>query len=146
MDGFVSGSPDESIALAKSAVAKALEMDEELAEAHGILGLIRFAFDFDWAGAEQELLKALELCPSHAQIHDYYGWLCYSLERYDDALREVRRAQELDPMVTESDVAGLCCELAGTKRPWMKRGEWSWMEPMSPRRHSTAKKSTSAGP
>ena len=97
--------PTESIALAKSAVAKALEIDEELAEAHGILGLIRFAFDFDWAGAEQELLKALELCPSHAQIHDYYGWLCYSLERYDDALREVRRARELDPIIIQSDVA-----------------------------------------
>ncbi|HUN85960.1 MAG TPA: winged helix-turn-helix domain-containing protein [Terracidiphilus sp.] len=105
MDGFVGGSPDESIALAKLAVAKALEMDEELAEAHGILGLIRFAFDFDWAGAEQELRKALELCPGNAQIHDYYGWLCFSQERYDDALREVRRARDLDPIIIHSDVA-----------------------------------------
>ena len=58
-------------------MAKALEIDGELAEAHGVLGLILFVFDFDWAGAEQELLKAIELCPGNAQIHDYYGWLCF---------------------------------------------------------------------
>ena len=45
--------------LAKAAVARALEIDEALAEAHGILGLIRFVFDFDWVGAERELLKAI---------------------------------------------------------------------------------------
>jgi TolB-like protein/Flp pilus assembly protein TadD len=105
IDGFAGGSPHESIKLAKAAVAKALEIDEELAEAHGVLGLMLFVFDFDWAGAERELLKAIELYPGNAQIHDYYGWLCFSQERYDDALRAVRRARELDPIIIHSDIA-----------------------------------------
>jgi hypothetical protein len=87
IEGFVGSSPEESIMQAKAAVGRALEIDQELAEAHGILGLIRFVFDFDWAGAEREFLKAIELCPGSAEVHDHYSWLCASLERYDDAMR-----------------------------------------------------------
>ena len=91
--------------MARAAAVRALELDEELAEAHGISGLIRFAFDFDWPGAEREFLKVIELCPNSAEVHDHYSWLCASLGRYDDALREVRRARELDPLMIQSDVA-----------------------------------------
>jgi len=98
-------SPGERIRLAKAAAARALELDDQLAEAHGISGLIRFVFDFDWQGAERAFLKAIELSPGSAEAHDHYSWLCGSLERYDDALREVRRARELDPVLTQTDVA-----------------------------------------
>jgi eukaryotic-like serine/threonine-protein kinase len=104
VQGTVGSSPEEAVRRAKEAAARALELDDELAEAHGITGLIRFAFDFDWAGAERELLKAIELSPGSADVHDHYGWLLSSRERYDDALREVRRARELDPLLIQSDV------------------------------------------
>ncbi len=105
IQGFVSGSPEPTISLARTAAARALEIDDELAEAHGISGFIRFVFDFDWAGAEREFRRAIELSPGSAEVRLHYSWLCGSLERYDDALREVRCARELDPIMVESDVA-----------------------------------------
>jgi eukaryotic-like serine/threonine-protein kinase len=105
VQGFAGSSSDELIRLAKAAAARAMEIDGELAEAHGITGLIHFVFDFDWPGAEREFLKAIELCPGSAEVHDHYGWLFASLEQYDDALRQVRRARELDPLMIQSDVA-----------------------------------------
>jgi serine/threonine-protein kinase len=103
--GCADKTPEETIRLAKDAANRALKMDDESAEAHGISGLIRFVFDFDWSGAEREFLRALELSPGSAEVHDHYGWLCASLERYDDAVREVRRARSLDPILIQSDVA-----------------------------------------
>lgn len=105
IDGFVDGSPDETIRLAKDAAAKAREIDEELAEAHCMAGLIRFVFEFDWADAEREFQRAIELSPGSAGTHVYYGWLCTSLERYDDALREYRIGRDLDPIVVQSGIA-----------------------------------------
>jgi len=105
ISGAIGKSPEESIRLAKQAVARALELDDELGEAHGISALIRFVFDFDWQGAEDAFRQAIELAPGNAEIHDHYSWLCNSVGRFDDALREVRRANELDPLLAQSDVA-----------------------------------------
>ncbi len=92
-------------ARAREAAARALELDPHLAEAHGALALIRFAWDFDWAGAEAEFKLALELSPGSADTYDHYGWLCWALERHDEALALVRKAKELDPLAHRSDVA-----------------------------------------
>ena len=105
ISGFAGSTPEETIRNAKAAAARALEIDDQLAEAHGISGFVRFVFDFDWPGAERELLSAIELSPGNAEAHGHYSWLCTSLERYDDALREVRRARELDPILIQTDVA-----------------------------------------
>ncbi|HMK31280.1 MAG TPA: protein kinase [Terriglobales bacterium] len=105
IQGYAGNAHQETIRRAKQAAARALELDDELAEAHGISGLIRFVFDYDWAGAEREFLRALDLSPSSAQVHDHYSWLCASQERYEDAVRQVRLAQELDPGLIQSDVA-----------------------------------------
>jgi TolB-like protein/Flp pilus assembly protein TadD len=102
--GGAGESPEETIALAKKAATHALEIDQELGEAHSISALIQFAFDFDWAGAERSFLRALELSPGSAQAHQHYGWLCSSLGRHDDALRQLRRARELDPLLIPTDV------------------------------------------
>jgi TolB-like protein/Flp pilus assembly protein TadD len=102
--GSVGKSPEETIVLAKKAATRALEIDEELGEAHGISALIQFAFDFDWAGAERSFLRAIELTPGSAKAHQHYGWLCSSLGRHDDALRQLRRAHELDPLLIPTDV------------------------------------------
>ncbi len=61
--------------------------------------------DFDWVGAEAEFKLALELSPGAADIYDHYGWLCGALERYEEALVLVQRAQELDPLTHRADVA-----------------------------------------
>ena len=102
--GGVGESPEEAILLAKKAATLALEIDEDLGEAHSISALIQFAFEFDWAGAERSFLRAIELSPGSAEAHEHYGWLCSALERYDDALRELRHARELDPLLVQTDV------------------------------------------
>jgi serine/threonine protein kinase/tetratricopeptide (TPR) repeat protein len=97
--------PDEAYHKAMAAVTTALALDAELGEAHAVLALLRMVHDFDWAGAEAEFKLALELSPGAADIYDHYGWLCGALERYDEALALVRRAQELDPLTHRTDVA-----------------------------------------
>jgi serine/threonine protein kinase/tetratricopeptide (TPR) repeat protein len=105
IEGVAGWEPEPTYRRAKEAIAKALALDDGLGEAHGIAGLLRFVCDFDWAGAEKELRLALDLSPGSADVHDHYGWLCSSLGRYDEAIRAVRRARELDPMAHRSDVA-----------------------------------------
>ncbi len=97
--------PDEAYHHGVKAVSTALRLDPDLGEAHAVLGLLRMVHDFDWAGAEAEFKLALELSPGAADIYDHYGWLCGALERYDEALVLVRRAQELDPLTHRADVA-----------------------------------------
>jgi serine/threonine protein kinase/tetratricopeptide (TPR) repeat protein len=90
---------------AMAAVTRALALDNGLGEAHSVLALLKCVHDFDWAGSEREFKLALELSPGAADIYDHYGWLCAALERYDEALALVKRAQELDPLIHRSDVA-----------------------------------------
>ncbi len=90
---------------ATDAVANALRLDPELGEAHGISAYLRALWDFDWAGAEAEFKRALELCPSNADTHDLYGRMCSALGRFEEALALQRRAQELDPLAHRLDVA-----------------------------------------
>ena len=97
--------PDEAYHFAMEAVRAALALDGELGEAHAVLALLKMTHDFDWAGAEAEFKLALELSPGAADVYDHYGWLCGAVERYDEALALVRRAQELDPLTHRADVA-----------------------------------------
>jgi serine/threonine-protein kinase len=105
IEGIVGWHPGPAYQRAKEAAAKALALDDGLGEAHGIAGLLRFVCDFDWAGAEKELLVALELSPGSADVHDHYGWLCSSLGRFEEALQALKRARELDPLTHRSDFA-----------------------------------------
>jgi eukaryotic-like serine/threonine-protein kinase len=96
--------PDLAYLEAKEAITTALELDGQLGEAHSVLALLKFTHDFDWAGAEAEFKLALELSPGGADIYDHYGWLCGALERFEEALTLVKRAQELDPLTHRADV------------------------------------------
>jgi serine/threonine-protein kinase len=136
IEGFLAGAPDETIRMARAAASRALEIDEELAEAHSISGLIRFVFDFDWAGAERDFIRAIELSPGSADAHDYYGWLCSSLERYDDALREVRSAKELNPLIVKSDVAATLLRAGRNEEALEDARRMVQSEPGHPRCHS----------
>ena len=97
--------PGEAYARANQAVATALELDAELAEAHATLAYLKFVGDYDWARAEREFKRALELNPSSADTYDYYGRMLSSLERHDEALALLKRAQELDPLAHRLDLA-----------------------------------------
>jgi TolB-like protein/Flp pilus assembly protein TadD len=106
--------PLEAFARAQRAVASALALDNNLAEAHGIVGLLRFTRDFDWKGAEAEFRLALTLSPGSADLYDHLGWLCSSQGRFDESLALMRKARELDPLTHRSDVAN---ELMRAGRP-----------------------------
>jgi DNA-binding winged helix-turn-helix (wHTH) protein/TolB-like protein/Tfp pilus assembly protein PilF len=90
--------PRDAFPKAKEAVTKALELDGSLAEAHAILGRIKFWFDWDWAGSESEFRRAIDLSPNNADAHRLYAHLLSNIGRHEEALRELKRARELDPL------------------------------------------------
>jgi serine/threonine-protein kinase len=94
----------EALARAWAATARALELDPALAEAHAVLGHLKYACDYDWAGGEAELKRAIELNPNSGEAYDFYGLLLASLERYDEAVEVQRRAHELDPLAHRMDI------------------------------------------
>jgi TolB-like protein/Tfp pilus assembly protein PilF len=90
--------PSEAWPKAKAAAMQALEIDDTLAEAHTSLGLVKEHFEWDWAGAEQEFQRAIELNPNSATAHHWYGDYLANMGRSEQGLRETRKAQELDPL------------------------------------------------
>jgi len=82
---------------AKAAAIKALELNEMLAEAHNALAFATLFFDWDWAAAERIFMEAFEINPHFATARHWYGFCLGMLGRVAEALREIRRAQELDP-------------------------------------------------
>jgi TolB-like protein/Flp pilus assembly protein TadD len=89
----------EALPKAKAAALKALELDEELAEAHIPLAVVRAAFDLDLIAAEKEFKRAIELNPNSATAHQWYAEdVCSPLGRHAEAIAEMKRSQELDPL------------------------------------------------
>ncbi len=109
--GFLGGSDPvsqaEAIARQKAATKRALELDETLSEAHASLGLISMNIDWDWAEAEKEFKRAIELNPNYATAHQWYGEFLTYMGRFDEGVAEIKRAQELDPLslIISTDVA-----------------------------------------
>ena len=85
-------------AKAKAMAQKALAIDDDLPEAHATLGLIAENFDLDWAEAEREYRRAIELNPNFATAHHWYGEYLSLLGRFDEAIVELRLAGDLDPL------------------------------------------------
>jgi tetratricopeptide (TPR) repeat protein len=92
---------DEVMPKAKAAARKALEIDDSIAESHVEMGNVDFLYDFDWAGAEREFKRAIELSPNYAPAHEYYSWYLIAVGRATEAVAESRRAEELDPLSPE---------------------------------------------
>lgn len=88
----------EALGKARAAVTRALELDPDLAEAHAALGTIRFFFEWDWAGAEIEFRRALELNPGSQAVHEEYGDVLVAMGRLDEGLASTREAARLDPL------------------------------------------------
>ncbi len=99
MPSFSYISPKEAVPQAKAAIAKALEIDSELPEAHTVAGLIAATYDWNWAEAEREFKRALELDPNLAITHYRYAWVFLSpMGRHTEAIAEMKRAMELEPL------------------------------------------------
>ncbi|MGA7274325.1 MAG: protein kinase [Candidatus Udaeobacter sp.] len=90
--------PQKDIVRAKAAASKALEIDETLAEPHASLGFARFWYDWDFASAESEFRRAIELNPDYATAHHWYGEFLGLMGRFDDGFEELRLAQQIDPL------------------------------------------------
>ena len=83
---------------AKAAARKAVELNDNLAEAHAVLGFTIMWYDWDWNAAENQYKRALELNPNSADTHWGYAHLLSNTGRHAEALAEVKRALELDPL------------------------------------------------
>jgi tetratricopeptide (TPR) repeat protein len=90
--------PEDAWPRAKAAAMVAVGIEDSLAEAHTSLGLVKAYYDWDWAGAENEFRRAIELNPNLAIAHHWYGAFLDKMGRGDEALREILRARELDPL------------------------------------------------
>ena len=88
----------------QGAAAKALELDANLAEAHTSLAWVNF-HQWDWGGAEREFKRALELNASYPTAHLWYGEYLTALGRFDEALPELNRALEQNPLSPEINLA-----------------------------------------
>ncbi|HAF12700.1 MAG TPA: hypothetical protein DCK99_03170, partial [Blastocatellia bacterium] len=83
---------------AKAAAQKAVEIDDTLAEAHAVLGVTIFWYDWDWKAAENQFKRALELNPNSEDSHWAYAGLLSTTGRHAEGLAEIKRARELDPL------------------------------------------------
>ena len=91
-------SPKESYPRAKAAAIKALELDDTLGEAHTSLAYSLVNYDWDWRGAEREYQRAIQLNPNYATAHQWYAECLSMLGRHSEAIAEIKKAYELDPL------------------------------------------------
>lgn len=90
--------PRDVMPKAKSAAAKALEINETLAEAHASLGYARMHYDYDWTGAESEYKRSIELNAAYPTCHHWYALLLAAMERSEESIAQIKLAQGLDPL------------------------------------------------
>jgi TolB-like protein/DNA-binding winged helix-turn-helix (wHTH) protein/Flp pilus assembly protein TadD len=90
--------PSETFPYAKAAVRKALALDDSLAEAHTSLAFVTLYYDRDWANAEREFRRAIELNPNYANGHHWYAEFLSLEGRHREAIAESEHARELDPL------------------------------------------------
>lgn len=83
---------------AKAAAERAVALDPGLAEAHAALGNVALFYDFDFPEAERRFQRAITLNPSYATAHQWYAYRLAATGRFEEALVEIRRAHELDPL------------------------------------------------
>jgi eukaryotic-like serine/threonine-protein kinase len=91
-------SPKESATKATAAARKAFEIDDTLAEVHTSLGLVKLIYEWDWQSAQREFKRAIKLSPNYATAHDWYSAYLMAVGRIDEAIEEIKHAQELDPL------------------------------------------------
>jgi DNA-binding winged helix-turn-helix (wHTH) protein/TolB-like protein/Tfp pilus assembly protein PilF len=96
--GFETMPPKLLMPEAKAAAQKALSLDNELAEAHASLGMVRLKFDWDWPAAEREFKEAIQLNPGYLQAHLWQSLFLEAMGRSNEAIAAAQRAREIDPL------------------------------------------------
>jgi len=101
--------PKEALPQAKAAAMKALELDSALGEAHTSLAFCLDGFDWNFEAAGSEFRRAIELNPGYATAHHWYAWHLALLHRYDEAIVEMKKAMNVDPLsiIINADLAEL---------------------------------------
>jgi tetratricopeptide (TPR) repeat protein len=99
----------EAMPKAVSAARRALELDDSLGEAHASLAFCLDGFNWDFAAADKEFQRAVELSPGYATAHHWYAWHLSLLGRNTEAIKEMKKAENLDPIspVVNADLAEL---------------------------------------
>jgi len=92
-------SPKETMPKAKAALQKALQIDQNLAEVHALTAMIAYYYEWDWEEAERSFNRSFALNPGHSWAHAWNGWFCVAMKRFDEAVREIKVAQKVDPLM-----------------------------------------------
>jgi adenylate cyclase len=95
---FGMAAPRDAFPRAKSAALKALDIEENNAGAHLLLGIVAVFFDWDWHEAEKQLRAVLDLAPNYANCHWALGYWLLATGRCEDAIAEMKHAVILDPL------------------------------------------------
>ena len=90
--------PADVMPQAKAAAEEALQKDDQLAEAHTALAVIKMTYEWDWEGAEREFKRAIQLNPNSASAHNWYAYYLIAMARFPEAQAEAERARQLDPL------------------------------------------------
>ena len=97
MQFYAGFSPTIAFPLAREAAQKALQLDDSLAEAHAALARVAAYYDWEWANADREFKRAIDLQPNDPDVYHSYSRYLAATGRVDEALENVRHAQQLDP-------------------------------------------------
>jgi TolB-like protein/DNA-binding winged helix-turn-helix (wHTH) protein len=103
--------PQDAFRQARAAATRALALDDTLGEAHTSLAFALDLYAWDWAAAEKEYKRAIELSPGYATAHHWYGWHLLVMGRTGEGIFEMRRAESLDPLslIISADLAEALC-------------------------------------
>ncbi len=101
--------PEAVMPQAEAAAQKALELDDLSAEAHDSMAAVELFYRWNWAAAERESARALELNPNYSEALHVHAYALRPLNRLDEALQEEKKAMELDPMNTSWEVVLASC-------------------------------------
>jgi TolB-like protein/Flp pilus assembly protein TadD len=104
-------SPREAFTQAEAAATKALALDESLGEAHASLAYALDLYAWNWATAETEYKRAIQLNPGYPTAHQWYSWHLLMMGRNHEGIRELRKAESLDPLslIISADIADAFC-------------------------------------
>lgn len=108
---YAAMNPEDAYSQAKAAALDALSLDPSLGEAHTSLAFIEDLYGWNWKRAEAEYQRSIELNPSYATAHQWYGWHLIVMGRLEHGIAELRKAQRLDPLslIVGADLADALC-------------------------------------
>ncbi|MFN2455819.1 MAG: tetratricopeptide repeat protein [Pyrinomonadaceae bacterium] len=97
--------PDAAFTKARAAAIKALELDDSIAEAHTSLAHIKESYEWNFSGAERKFQRAIDLNPNYAVAHHWYAHHLMAMGRFEESLKEIKKARELDPLSLSINVS-----------------------------------------